>query len=194
MDLSGWLEWDAALTQWTPPRTSGIVDMQSSDGTIISKSNTDALRVVGALNYDTIFNRFSSDIIDVLDEDGILYEDLRGLATLNNGVFEVDGIYIEGPAVSMVMTGTTDWNRKEHNLILGVEPKIRNSLTTLATILINPITGALVYAGGKLADVVKLRFTYNYDVTGTWNKPVINLTSNQQSQTNAATQNLASDQ
>ncbi len=178
MDISGTLEWNAALTQWATQRASGNVKFNATEGAIISDTNAEALRVVGALNYDTIFNRFSNDIVDVLDKDGILYDQLRGSAELKNGVFTVDGVFIEGPAVSMAMTGTTDWNKKEHNLMLGVEPQIKNSLTTLATLLINPVTGALVYVGGKLADQVKLKFSYNYDVTGPWDKPVVQLVEN----------------
>lgn len=178
MEINGTLEWDAALTQWATHRASGTVEVNSTEGSIISDSNAEALRVVGALNYDTIFKRFSNDIVDVLDKDGILYDHLRGSATLTDGVFEVDGVFIEGPAVSMAMTGTTDWNNREHNLTLGVEPQIKNSLTTLATLLINPVTGALVYVGGKLADQVKLKFSYHYDVTGPWDKPVVQLVQN----------------
>ncbi len=171
--INGTLQWDAALTQWETHLTSGKVEVQSTDGTIISKSSPDALKVVGALNYDTIFKRFSNDIVDVVGEDGILYDKLTGSAELRNGIFEVDGVFVEGPSASMVVTGKTDWNSKEHSLMLGVEPQIRNSLTTLATLLINPISGALVYAGSKLADQIKLNFTYRYNLSGPWDNPVI---------------------
>ncbi len=169
--MSGTLEWDAALTRWNTEKVSGDVKISSSDGTIVSSSSPEALKVVGALNYDTIFNRFSHDVVDVLEDDGILYDKLNGTAALKNGVFEVGGVFIEGPSMSMAMTGTSDWNTKQHNLTLGVEPKIRNSLTTLATVLINPLTGAFVYVGGKLAEEMKIIFSYRYDITGSWDKP-----------------------
>ena len=178
MKISGFLEWDAPLTQWSTNRTSGEIKLDSTGGTIMNDSNTEALKLVGVLNYDTIFKRFSSDIVDVLDEEGILYDKLNGTATIKNGVIDVGGIFVEGPSLSLAMTGKTDWNNKEHQLLLGVEPNIQNSLTTLAALLINPVTGALVYAGGKLADQVNLKFSYRYDVTGPWNEPVVKLVEN----------------
>ena len=178
MKISGSLEWDAPLTQWSTNRTSGEIKLDSTGGAIMNDSSAEALKVVGVLNYDTIFKRFSNDIVDVLDEDGILYDKLNGSATIKNGVIDVGGIFVEGPSLSLAMTGKTDWNNKEHQLLLGVEPNIKNSLTTLAALLINPVTGALVYAGGKLADQVNLKFTYRYDVTGPWDEPVVKLVEN----------------
>ena len=172
--LTGELEWNAALTRWDTKLVDGSVEFSSRAGSILNKSTSDdALKLIGALNYDTLFRKFSHDITDVLVEDGILYETMTGIAKLEKGVFDVEGIFLEGPTMSMVMTGTSDWNTRQHQITMGVEPQIRNSLTTLATVLINPITGALVYVGGKLAEQMDIRFTYRYDVTGPWDNPVV---------------------
>ncbi len=171
--LTGVLEWDAALTRWATHRVSGKVELSSNGGQVIGHSNSQALRVIGALNYDTLFRKFSHDVVDVFDKKGILYDQLSGTARLEKGVFLIDGIYLEGPSVSMAITGESDWNVRRHQLKLGVEPQIKNSLTTLATVLINPITGTLVYFGSKLAEQMDIRFTYRYDITGSWSNPEI---------------------
>ncbi len=190
-EITGTLGWDAALTQWASNRTSGALEVKSEEGVILSDTGSqEALKVVGVLNYDTIFRRFSNDIVDVLDEDGILYDHMTGSATIKNGIFEVDGVFIDGPSLAIAMTGTTSWNKKQHNLIMGVEPKLKKSFTTLATLLINPITGALVYAGGKLADQVKVKFSYQYEVTGPWDKPKVSLVD--QSKTKSSQSNSSS--
>ncbi len=172
--LSGELEWNAALTRWDTKLVDGSVEFNSQAGSILNKSTSDdALKLIGALNYDILFRKFSHDITDVLVEDGILYEKMTGTAKLEKGVFDVEGIYLEGPTMSMVMTGTSDWNTRQHQITMGVEPQIRNSLTTLAAVLINPMTGALVYVGGKLAEEMDIRFFYRYDITGPWDNPVV---------------------
>ena len=172
--LSGELEWSAALTRWDTKLVDGSVEFNSQAGSILNKSaSDDALKIIGALNYDTLFRKFSHDITDVLVEDGILYEKMTGTAKLEKGVFNVEGIFLEGPTMSMVMTGTSDWNTRQHQITMGVEPQIRNSLTTLAAVLINPMTGALVYVGGKLAEEMDIRFSYRYDITGPWDNPVV---------------------
>ncbi len=172
--LSGEIEWSAALTRWDTKLVDGSVEFNSRAGSILNKStNDDALKLIGALNYDILFRKFSHDITDVLVEDGILYETMTGTAKLEKGVFDVEGIFLEGPTMSMVMTGTSDWNTRQHQITMGVEPQIRNSLTTLAAVLINPVTGALVYVGGKLAEEMDIRFSYRYDVTGPWDNPVV---------------------
>ncbi|MXW47095.1 MAG: hypothetical protein F4Z97_00305, partial [Gammaproteobacteria bacterium] len=172
--LSGELEWSAALTRWDTNLVDGSVEFNSKAGSILNKSaSADALRLIGALNYDILFRKFSHDITDVLVEDGILYETMTGTAKLKKGVFNVEGIFLEGPTMSMVMTGTSDWNTRQHQISMGVEPQIRNSLTTFAAVLINPVTGALVYVGGKLAEEMDIRFSYRYDITGPWDNPVV---------------------
>ncbi len=172
--LSGELEWSAALTRWDTKLVDGSVEFSSRAGSILNEGTSDdALKLIGALNYDTLFRRFSHDITDVLVEDGILYETMTGTAKLEKGVFNVEGIFLEGPTMSMVMTGTSDWNTRQHQITMGVEPQIRNSLTTLAAVLINPITGVLVYVGGKLAEEMDIRFSYRYDITGPWDNPVV---------------------
>ncbi len=172
-EVSGILEWDAALTRWTTHRVSGNIELSAKQGAVVKNEHQRALKFIGALNYDTILQKFSHDVVDVLDQDGILYDTLTGTAKLTKGVFEINGIYLEGPSVSMAMTGSSNWNDRQHQLLLGVEPQIKNSLTTLTTVLINPVTGTLVYLGSKLAEQMDIKFSYRYDITGTWEAPVI---------------------
>ena len=179
MEISGTLEWDAALTQWSTHRTSGEFDIQSKDGALITNSGSDIHKAVGILNYETIFRQFSNDAVNVLSEQGIVFDTISGSAHLKNGEFQVEGIFLDGPSLTMAMTGESSWNNKQHNLEAGVEPKLRKSITTLATLLINPVTGALVYAGGKLAEQVELNFKYRYEISGPWDNPVVELKSGQ---------------
>ena len=172
-EIDGELKWDNALTRWSTQQTSGRVNLRSEGGAIVSDENSEVFKVLGALNYETIFGRTSQGLADVVREDGFLYDQLLGSAELENGVFQIDGIVARGPAMSVVVTGSSDWNNRTHDLKMGVEPKVRKSLTTLATILINPFTGGLVYAGSKLADKIDLDFSYSYDITGSWSDPQV---------------------
>lgn len=178
MDISGTLEWDAALTQWATHRTSGEIKIDSTDGVVLTDTGSELQKAIGVLNYETILQQLSSDVVDVLSEDGILYETMTGSVKLKNGEFHVDGIFLDGPSLTMALTGESSWNNKRHSLEAGVEPKLRKSFTTLAALLVNPVTGALVYAGGKLAEQVELNFKYHYDITGSWDKPEVKVRTN----------------
>jgi uncharacterized protein YhdP len=76
----------------------------------------------------------------------------------------------------MVIRGTTDWATKQHQLKVGVDPKIGNTLTTIATLFINPATGLLTYLGKKVFESLEIEiFPLQYEITGTWAEPDVKL-------------------
>ena len=177
---SGHLEWDDAFTRWLPELTSGSVDFSAKAGVVTSGSLSDTAggaskTLVGVFNYETLLNRLSVDVSDVF-KSGIAFERLGGRADISNGIIEVQGVVLIGPSADIAVRGTTDWITKQHHLKAGVDPKIGNSLTTIATLFINPATGLLTYLGKKVFESLKIDiFPLQYEITGTWAEPVVKL-------------------
>ena len=177
---SGHLEWDDAFTKWLPELTSGSVNYSAQSGVVTSGSWTDraggaAQKFVGTLNYETLLNRLSVDVSDTL-KSGIAFDRLGGRASIKNGIIEVQGAVLIGPSADIAVRGTTDWITKQHHLKAGVDPKIGNSLTTFATLIINPATGLLTYLGKKVFESLKIDiFPLQYEITGSWAEPDVKL-------------------
>ena len=177
---SGHLEWDDAFTKWLPELTSGSVNYSARSGVVTSGSWTDTAggatqKFVGALNYETLLNRLSVDVSDAL-KSGIAFDRLGGRASIKNGIIEVQGAVLIGPSADMVIRGTTDWATKQHQLKAGVDPQIGNTLTTLATLFINPATGLLTYLGKKVFESLEIDiFPLQYEITGSWEEPDVKL-------------------
>lgn len=172
INLSGYLNWNDALTKWKPNLTSGEIGFVANDGTVTNVANNPSNTVVGLLNYDTLLQRMSVDVSDVL-KGGLAYHDLAGKMTVTDGTIEVEGVYMDSPSVAMAVQGSTDWVSKEHNLMAGVESKIGKSLTTITT-LINPIQGLFTYLAQELLENMDIDlFTLQYQIGGTWDEPQI---------------------
>ncbi len=178
--IDGQLLWKDALTNWRSQITSGKIEIDLHSGSIKSETASAGGKLIGALNYETLFKRFSNDIGDVLSGDGIIFDDIAGSADIENGVIEIAGISIAGPSAEIGLTGTTNWNKKEHDLTIGVEPKVGKSLTTVGVLLGANVFGAVTYLGRKFLESQDVAlYSMQYDITGSWDEPVISSVGSQ---------------
>ena len=172
INLSGYLIWNDALTKWSPSLTSGEIGFVAKDGSLINAANNPSATVVGVLNYDTLLQRMSVDVTDVL-KGGIAYHEIAGKMTVVNGIILVDGVRLNSPSVEIVLQGSTDWIRKQHDLVVGAESNVGKSLTTIAT-LINPIQGLYTYLAKELLEELDVElFALNYQIKGSWDEPEV---------------------
>ena len=173
INLTGYLSWDDALTKWRPELTNGEIGFAARSGVLSSVATGASNAVVGLLNYDTLLQRVSVDVSDVL-KGGIAYHRLGGKMRVESGIINVEGIQLRGPSVEMAVQGQTDWVRKEHNLVAGVDSNIDKSLTTITT-LINPIQGLFTYLAKELLENLDINvFSLQYEIQGTWDEPEVN--------------------
>ena len=172
ISLTGYLNWNEALTKWEPALTSGEIGFLARDGTVKNVADNPSTTLVGLFNYETLLQRMSVDVADVL-KGGIAYHNLAGKMTVSNGIIHVDGIQLTSPSVDMVIQGSTNWINKEHDLIAGVDSNIGKSVTTITT-LINPLQGLFSYIAQEILEDMDLNlFSLQYQIGGTWEDPVI---------------------
>ncbi len=178
INLSGFLFWNDALTKWSPSLTSGEIGFVAEDGTMIDAANNPSTTVVGVLNYDTLLQKISVDVTDVL-KGGIAYQSLAGIITVVNGIIVVDGVRLNSPSVEIVLQGSTDWINKQHKLVAGARSNVGKSLTTIAT-LINPIQGLFTYLAQELLEEMDVElFTLKYEIKGPWDEPEVKVVKTQ---------------
>ncbi len=178
INLSGYLFWNDALTKWSPSLTSGEIGFVAEDGTMIDVADNPSTTVVGVLNYDTLFQRISVDVTDVL-KGGIAYHNLAGKMTVVNGIIVVDGVRLNSPSVEIVLQGSTDWTNKQHKLVAGARSNVGKSLTTIAT-LINPIQGLFTYLAQELLEELDIElFKLQYRISGSWDEPEVEVVKTQ---------------
>jgi len=84
---------------------------------------------------------------------------------------------IRGPAANIVMSGEASIPRETQNLRVRVQPTLSESVAVGAALggaVINPVAGLVTYIVQKaLEDPVEKLFAFEYEVTGTWNDPVV---------------------
>lgn len=169
--LTGKFRWDDALTSWQPSKVSGTCNLNAQQGRLKSIDNP-GLDFVGFLNYETLTQRLGMSY-DEVGTSGLEFATLGGSCEIENGIISINGLHINGPGAEMLLSGTTDWNSRTHDLKLLVEPKLGKGVTTIAT-LINPVTGVLTYLGQKfLTEQLPLKIGALYSVTGSWDDPNI---------------------
>ncbi|MDE0309945.1 MAG: DUF3971 domain-containing protein [Acidiferrobacterales bacterium] len=178
INLSGYLTWNDALTKWQPNLTSGEVGFVAKDGTVVDAANNPSTAVVGVLNYDTLLQRISVDVSDIL-KGGIAFHSIEGKMTVVDGIILVDGVRLNSPSVEIVIQGSTDWTRKEHRLVAGARSNVGKSLTTIAT-LINPVQGLLTYLAQEFLEEMDVElFKLQYQIRGPWDAPEVEVVNTQ---------------
>lgn len=169
--LTGKFQWDDALTSWHPSKVSGTCDLNAQQGRL-KKIDNPGLDFIGFLNYETLTQRLGMSFEEV-GTSGLEFATLGGTCDIEDGIISINGLHINGPGAEMLLSGTTDWANRTHDLKLVVEPKLGKGVTTIAT-LINPVTGVLTYLGQKfLTEQLPLKIGALYSVTGSWDDPKI---------------------
>ncbi len=80
---------------------------------------------------------------------------------------------MQGPSAEVSMDGEVDLNRETQNLHVSVKPSVGNSISSIVAVVVNPIWGLGAFILDKiLKNPLGQALTFEYRVTGTWEKPV----------------------
>ena len=171
--IKGNLQWDGSISRWSAGKSSGNLNVSIDDGNLTYEPGLGS-RVVGLLNYDSLFKRLTLDFGDLFAS-GFTFDKIRGKVTLESGVFglEEECCYISGTSADIFFYGSTNWTTRNHNLLMDIQPHFDKGIPTLATILISPVAGIVAYLALKSAGNENPKI--NYRIAGTWDEPDIQL-------------------
>lgn len=159
--------WDGALTRWSPAVTDGYVTFRVDDG-IVTQVDSGALKVVGLLNYRKILSRLTLQFDDV--REGFAFDTIKGgTHTIDKGDVTVNDLVINGTSAEILLSGSTDWVHKEHDLKMVVAPKLSKTAPTIIGYIVSLPAGILTYLGQKATNLDEtLDQGISYEIKGPW--------------------------
>lgn len=173
LDVDG--RWPGSPASFAMARYTGSMKPRLRKGQFVEiDGSSQALRVFGVLNFNSIGRRLRLDFSDLFSK-GFSYDRLDGSLKGNAGVFITgEPITVSGPSSNLELNGKLDMARDEVDAKLLVTLPISNNLPLAALIVGAPaIGGALFIADKLLGDRVARFATVQYDVKGPWQSPKI---------------------
>ena len=165
---------------WAPyvPTLAGHITVIFNNGLIthLSKSTSAEMglgRVLNMLSIGTLARTLSLKATH-LHGRGFAFNQMGGDITISNGVALTNNSYISGPLAQIKVKGAIGFARENYNLNVEIIPYVTGSLPVIATLVGGPITGLATWFATKLLHpVVGAIAARHYQVTGTWEHPII---------------------
>ena len=174
---------DAAL-RWTGSpavlqlsKLSGDLDLSLRNGQLVNvDGSSQALRVFGLLNFDSIGRRLRLDFSDLLDK-GLAYDRVKGKLQVQQGVYRTQTpLLVEGPSSNLDLQGQVDSAAEQVDATLVVTLPLTNNLPLAAVAVGAPaVGGALFIVDRLLGDRISRFASVTYHITGDWQHPNISL-------------------
>lgn len=156
--------------------TDGFIKLDIRKGRLATESGS-ALKALGALNINSLSRRLKLDFSD-LYKSGLAFDKLTASMELDNQTITFqEPMRIEGLGGKFITTGSIYLPAHELDMRVAVVLPISNNLPLVAILAgLSPPVAASIYITEKLVGDELSRFTTaNYEVTGDWQDPQINL-------------------
>lgn len=171
------LWWDGHLGALNTSTLRGQSDLNLKKG-YIQGVDLGLGRLLSLLDIDSLQRRLQFDFSDIT-KDGFVFDSLESSVVFSKGTMSTRQLEIDGPSAKMEFKGQVNLDNHQVKGILLVKPNVTGGLPLAAAIAAgNPAVGAAIWALDKiLGRPLKEISRYQYEVTGTWDKPSIHESS-----------------
>ena len=171
-DVNGLLFWRGGLEDFRWEILNANLKVDLRQGRIL-RVNPGLGRMLGALNLESLLRRLKLDFTDVFDK-GFAFDKIAGDVRIRSGEGFTDELVISGPGANIILSGRTALVDRTYNMRVTVIPPLGGNASLVGFALGGPAAGVLIWLGDKLLKhpLGKL-IHYEYKVTGTWDKPVV---------------------
>jgi len=167
-ELTGNVSWAGNPQSIDYPTLTGHLDFKAYRGQFL-KAEPGAARLIGILSMQSWI---TLDFRELFGR-GFAFNSISGSATVTNGVLRTTDFQMQGPSAEASMDGEVDLNRETQDLHVRVKPSVGNSISSVLAVVVNPIWGLGAFILDKiLKNPFGQALTFEYRVTGTWEKPV----------------------
>jgi uncharacterized protein (TIGR02099 family) len=176
-DVYAELSWLGSPAFFSGERLDGLVDITLEDGVFVQEENsgaTDALKLLGLMNFDTWGRRIRLDFSDLYKK-GFVFDSFAGKLSFDKGVINtLNPVTVDGPSSKLVLTGQANYSKKTIDAELKATLPIAGNLT-VATALAGGLPAAAgVFVVSKIfGKQIDKASTIGYTIDGSWDKPVI---------------------
>ena len=167
-ELTGNVSWAGNPQSIDYPTLTGHLDFKAYRGQFL-KAEPGAARLIGILSMQSWI---TLDFRELFGR-GFAFNSISGSATVTNGVLRTTDFQMQGPSAEASMDGEVDLSRETQDLHVRVKPSVGNSISSVLAVVVNPIWGLGAFILDKiLKNPFGQALTFEYRVTGTWEKPV----------------------
>jgi len=171
--LEGKLDWAGSPLDLDYASLNGNLSLRVDDGRFLKVDNRGAGRLLTLLSLQSLSRTLLADTRERFGE-GFSFSTIKADATVNRGVMATENFSMTGAGAAAFISGSVDLRNETQQLHLVVLPEIDASTAALALGVANPILGlGALLANTVLKAPLSKAFALDYDITGTWNDPVI---------------------
>ncbi len=169
--MSATLSWRGSPQDFNLASLSGEMKLDAHRGQFL-KVDPGVGKLLGLLSLQSLPRRLTLDFRDVFS-DGFAFDNMVGVMSVNQGVIKTNDFVMQGPAAVVTIIGSTDLAKETQNLRVKVVPGVSDSVSLVA-FLGGPAVGIGTFILQKIfKDPLGQIVAYDYDVTGTWENPVV---------------------
>ncbi|MFO1371172.1 MAG: YhdP family protein [Candidatus Competibacteraceae bacterium] len=174
------VKWAAALPDFALERLDGTLKFRIGSGQLLN-FNPGLGRIVGLLSVQNLTRRLSFDFSDLF-QPGMGFDRITGEFTFEHGQAYTNNVTIEAPAARIGVQGRTGLKEHDYDQQITVTPRLSGTLPVAGAIAGGPAVGAAVFVAERLLQRDIERATrYRYNLTGSWDHPIITPTTEQPS-------------
>lgn len=168
--LSGKLRWPGSPHEFDVEQLSGNFTLDARNGQIL-QIQPGVGRLFSVLTLQNLPRRLTFDFRDVLSS-GFTFDKMSSTVNISRGVMRSDNFLLEGPTARVEINGETDLKKETQHLYVKVTPFVSDSVS-LAALIGGPAVAAAAYVAQKiLKDPLNKFATEEYEIIGTWDKPI----------------------
>jgi uncharacterized protein (TIGR02099 family) len=171
--MQGEVSWKGMPFALDIPSLSGQFQLNIASGQFL-KVDPAAAKLLGVLSLQSLPRRLALDFRDVFSE-GFAFDGVSATASIAQGVVKTDNFKMRGVAATVLIDGTADIAKEVQNLHVVVIPEINvGAASVVYGLAVNPVIGVGTFLAQLfLRDPLMKAFTFEYQVTGPWNEPVV---------------------
>ena len=170
-------QWNDSPAQFNLSQVTGLLKLSIQDGRILNlKPGTG--RLFGLMSLQALPRRLSLDFKDLFQK-GLSFDLIKGDFALNMGIATTDNMILEGPSVTIHVSGETDLKARSYRQIATVTPKLSDSIP-VASALLGPVgigAGAVYYLSQKVFKSIPNKvdeiLQKEYLIEGDWTNPTV---------------------
>jgi uncharacterized protein (TIGR02099 family) len=171
-ELQGNFAWPGFPADFSTSILSGSFDVKASRGQF-AKLEPGAGKLLGLLSLQSLPRRVTLDFRDVFSE-GFAFETIEGSVKIARGILVTESFAINGPAALVSIAGEVSLPRETQSIHLRVVPEMGEGAAIAATVLGTPVLGLSTLLVSKLLkNPLGTMVAYEYQVTGSWDNPVV---------------------
>jgi uncharacterized protein YhdP len=169
--LTGQLAWGGPPYAPDVPSLGGALSLDFKRGQFV-KLQPGLAKLIGVISLQALPRRVTLDFADVFSE-GFTFDQISATASVAQGLARTSDFRMVGPTAKVDLRGGIDLGAETQNLEISVKPSVSESIA-LGAAIVNPAVGLATFLAQKaLQDPIEKMVAFEYQVTGTWQDPVV---------------------